>query len=268
MIKRKLLFNALLLPLIVVFLKYPVMSEPEKRIMEINLRAVHKDTPLFFERSEERKLGNGYLIRMIKIRDNDNFGSLPDTDANVLYYGEVRLGSPARTHGVLIDFEGQEKLLWVDSDADNNYAGETCCQIFKSDRIPGINYYYSPTPIDFLVVYEFKGRRFESLIQFDLPFLAVSRTGYQDLFFLATRTWFTGSIQMENNELRVAIVDTNDNGLYNDSEDLLIIDEDYDLNFSINESIVLAKTKTITLQSERWNIDYQFLPEKLILTER
>jgi hypothetical protein len=66
----------------------------------------------------------------------------------------------------------------------------------------------------------------------------------------------------------VAIVDTNDNGLYNDSEDLLIIDEDYDLNFSINESIVLAKTKTITLQSERWNIDYQFLPEKLILTER
>jgi hypothetical protein len=267
LIKRKLLISALLLPLIMVLLEYSAMSEPEKRIMEINLRAVHKNTPLF-ERSEERKLGNGYLIRMIKIRDNDKFGSLPDTEANVLYYGEVKLGSPARTHGVLIDFEGKEKLLWVDSDADNNYAGETCYQVFKSDRVPGINYYFSPTPIDFLVAYEFKGRRFESLIQFDLPFLAVSRTGYQDLFFLATRSWFTGSIQMENNELRVAVVDTNDNGLYSDPEDLLIIDEDYDLGFSYNESNVLAKTKIITLQSERWNIDYQFLPEKLILTER
>lgn len=267
MLKRNFLFSALLLPLIMILLKFPTMSEPEKRTMEIYLQAVHKDTPLF-ERSEERKLGNGYLIKMIKIRDNNKLGSLPDTEANVLYYGEVKLGSPARIHGVLIDLEGKDKLLWVDSNADNNYAGETCYQLFKSDRVPGINFYYSPTPINFLVVYEFKDHRFESMIQFDLPFLAVSRTGYQDLFFLSTRSWFTGTMPMENNELRVAIVDTNDNGLYYDPDDLLIIDQDYDLNFSPKESNTLIKTKTITLESERWNVDYGFLPEKLILTER
>ena len=265
MLKRNLLLITLILA--VIFMGCRTMAEPEKRILEINLQAVHKDTP-YFERTEEQKWGKGYLIKMIKIRGNDKFQSLPETQANVLYYGELNLGSPERTHGVLIDFEGKDKLLWVDSNADNNFVGETCYQIFKSDRIPGINFYYSPTPIDFLVAFEFEGRQFESAIQFDLPFLAVARTGYQDLLFLTTRSWFTGSVPMGTTELRVAVVDTNDNGLYNDSDDLLIIDRDFDLNFTPKESTVLAKTKTIKFDSERWNVCYDFLPEKLILTER
>lgn len=254
----------LLIPLL---LEQPVGAEQKTRTMEINLQAVHQNTP-YFKRSDERKPGNSYLIKMIKIQGNDLFKSLPETEANVLYYGEVKLGSPARTHGVLVDLEGKNKLLWVDSDADKNYAEETCYQIFKSDRVPGVNFYFSPAPINFLVRFVFEGRQFESLIQFDLPFLAVARTGYQDLFFLSTRSWFTGVIHTEEAEIRVAIVDTNDNGIYRDSDDLIIIDRNYDLNFTPQESSFLAKTKTVKLESKRWNVLPEFLPEKLILTER
>ncbi len=267
MSKRNHLLITMVLFLVMILLEYPTVAEPEKRSIEINLQAVHKDTPLF-ERTEERKLGNGFLIKMIKIRDNPKFKSLPETNANVLYYGEVKFGLPARAHGVLIDFEGKDKLLWVDSDADNNYAGETCYQLFKSDRIPGINFYYSPTPVNFLVAFDFEDHKYESIIQFDLPFLAVARNGYQDLFFLSTRSWFTGSVNTGKTELRVAVVDTNDNGLYNDSNDLLIIDQDFDLNFSPKESNALARTKNIKFESEQWDVFYGFLPEKIILTER
>lgn len=267
MAKQNHLFLILLLLIISLLLEYPAAAEDEKRTLIINLQAVHKDTP-YYERPEERKYGNPYFIKMIKIRGNNQFESLPETEANVLYYGEVKLGSPARTHGVLIDFEGKDKLLWVDSDADKNYTEETCYQIFKSDRIPGINFYFSPAPISFQVRFDFEGRQFESLIQFDLPFLAVARTGYQDHFFLATRSWFTGIIHTGETETRVAVVDTNDNGIYRDPDDLIIIDRDYDLNFTPKESSILAKAKTIKLESKRWSVSYEFLPEKLILTER
>lgn len=267
MFKRNRPLLLLVLLLVTLLLEYPATAEQDKSTMEIKLQAVHKDTPAF-QRSDERIMGNPYLIRMVKIRDNAQFKSLPETEANVLYYGEVKLGFPARAHGILIDFEGKDKLFWVDSDADNNYAGETCYQIFKSDRVPGINFYYSPAPIGFQIAFDFEGRQFESLIQFNLPFLAVARTDYQDLFFLTTRSWFTGIIHTGETEIRVALVDTNDNGIFHDSDDLIIIDRNYDLNFAPKESSVLSKTKTIKLESKRWNVSYEFLPEKLILTER
>jgi len=264
---RSRFLSIFLLMIVSLFLNYPAAAKPEKRTLTIQLQPVHKAAP-GFNSSGESKLGNPYSIRMVKIRNNPQFKSLPDTEANVLYYGEVKLGSPARTHGILIDFEGEEKLFWVDSDADNNFAGETAYQIFKSDRVPGTNYYYSPTPISFQAVFEFEDHRFESLLQFNLPFLAVARTGYRDYFTLTTRTWFTGNLKVGENELRIGIIDTNNNGIYQDSNDLLMIDRDYDLTFSPKESSALAKTKTIKLLSERWNVSFEYLPEKLILTER
>ncbi len=262
-------FSFILLSMIIsILLENPATAvNPEKRILNIQLQAIHKDTPGFF-RSEELTFGNYYLIRMVKIRDNPQFKSLPETEANVLYYGEVKLGSPIRTHGILIDFEGKDKLFWVDSDADNNYAEEPGYLIFKSDRVPGVNFYYSPTPISFQVAYEFEGHCFKSLIQFNMPFLAVARTGYQDLFYLTTRTWFAGNINTGENDLRVSLVDTNDNGIYSDSDDLLFIDRDYDLNFTLKESSILAKAKAIKIGAKRWNVSTEFLPKKLILTER
>lgn len=260
---RSRFFSIWVMIIATLLLEYPAAAKPEKRTLNIRLQSVHKDT-LGFKYSSRP---NPYPIRMIKIRDNPQFKSLPDTEANVLYYGEVKLGSPARAHGILIDFEGKEKLLWADSDADNNFAGEAVYQIFKSDRFPGTNYYYAPTPISFQVAFDFEGRRFDSLLQFDL-FFAVARIGYQDYFALTTRTWLIGSIPAGDAELRVAVIDTNNNGIYCDSNDLLMIDRDYDLNFSPKESSILAKTKTIKLLSERWNVSYEFIPEKLILTER
>lgn len=258
----------LLLLIITIFTsEFSIAAQGEKKILHIQLQPVHKANP-GFNLSHKPKQAIPYLIRMVKIRDNPQFKSLPTTDASVLYYGAVKLGTPVRTHGVLIDLESNEKLLWVDSDADNNFAGEIGYPVFKSDRVPGTNYYYSPTPISFQVAFDFEDRRFENTIQFDLAFLAVARTGYRDYFTLTTRTWFTGNLHLEDLDLRIGIIDTNNNGIFGDSEDLLLIDEDYDLNFTPKESRTMAETKTIKLFSKRWNVSYKYLPEQLILTER
>lgn len=265
---RSRLCRSLLMMLLIISLsEHTGVAKSEKRTLDIPLQPVHKDTPRFGS-SNRPQPGNSYPIRMVKVQDNPLFKSLPDTEAKTLYYGEVKLGSPARTHGVLIDLEGEAKLMWVDSDADGNFAGETGYQLFKSDRVPGTNYYYSPSPLSFNVAFDLEGRRFESLLQFNLPFLEIVRTGYQDYFSLITRTWFIGNIRVDGTELRVGIVDTNNNGIYRDPDDLLMIDRDYDLNFTPKESSVLAKAKTIKVLSQRWEVSYEFLPEKLILTER
>ena len=160
MSRRSRLF-LLLLAITIFTSEFSTAAQAEKKILHIQLQPVHKANP-GFNLSYEPKQVIPYLIRMVKIRDNPQFISLPDTEATVLYYGAVKLGTPVRIHGVLIDLESKEKLLWVDSDADNNFAGEIGYPVFESDRVPGINYYYSPIPISFQVAFDFEDRRFES----------------------------------------------------------------------------------------------------------
>lgn len=235
---------------------------------EIKLQPVHKDTPSF-KRSKENQDGKEYKIKMVKIRDNQSIKQPPQTEANVMYFTNVKLGIPETEYGVLIDFEGKDKKLWVDSDADGDYAEETSYAIFKSDRYPGINVYYSPTPLTFQVKFnsfDFAGSSYTSPMQFDLPYLVVAQFGFYDLFKLETRTWFTGVFSEGNDEIQLALVDTNDNGIYNDPDDLCFVDQDYDLSFNIKESKTIAKMKSFKTKSKnKYSLDFTTLPEKLLI---
>lgn len=234
--------------------------------LEFNLQTVDKDTPSF-KRVKENELGRQYQLKMVKITNSPLIKAPPpNIEAAVLFYGEIKLGSPIQTYGILVDFEGKDKTLWLDSNADGDFSQEKPYQIFKSDRYPGANVYYSPEPIMFQVTYSVAGQAVKIPLQFDLPFLTISRVGHGDYVFLRTRTWLTGSIEDKGEELRVALVDVNDNGLFNDPEDLFFVDQNYDLNFSPQEGKELKKANTIKLKSgTRYQVNFQLLPQKIIL---
>ncbi len=254
--------NYCLLYLFLLFLLVPAYAE--ETFIELNLQVVNRDTPVF-TRPQEHKLGNEYRLKLMKIVNSQQISLPPKTEALVLYYGEVKLGFPVQNYGVLVDFEGKEKTLWVDSDADGDFSEEKSYPIFKSDQYPGINVYFSPEPLEFQLADSVKGQTVKIPFQYDLPFLIVSREGHGDYFFLRSRTWLTGSVEDNGEELRIALVDTNDNGVYNDPEDMFFIDLNHDLNFSPDEGKALNKGVTFKLKKTRYRMDFQFLPEKIIL---
>lgn len=237
----------------------------EEITVDSNLQTVDKDTP-FFKRSQENELGVQCPLKMVKLTNCPQIKVPPKVEAAVLYYGEIKLGSPLQTYGIIVDFEGKNKGLWVDSNGDGDFSREKFYQIFQSDRYPGVNVYYSPEPLLFQVTYSLSTGDFKIPLQFDLLFLLISRVGHDDRFYLRNRTWLTGSIEDNGEELRVALVDTNDNGNYNDPEDLFFVDQNYDLNFDAKEGKELKRADTIKLKSKaRYKVNFQFLPQKLIL---
>ena len=247
---------------------YPVMAKKDSSAIDLLLQAVQKDTPVF-ERSPEQKLGVKIAVKMIKIRGNSQLKKLPATEANILYFGKITLGSPACEYGILIDFEGKEKLMWVDGNGNGNYAEETPYSIFKSDRFLNENVYYSPTPINFHVKYQFGNDEFQTQLQLNITYLFIARSGFEDYLYLKTRTWFVGIIDNKGTELRVALVDTNDNGFYNDPSDLIFIDSDYDFNFLPKEGKSVQSFQSFKVKpGPRWEINYESAPEKLVLKER
>ncbi len=234
---------------------------------EVALSPAQSDTP-FFERSKKTELGVAYPIKMIKIRDNSLITVPPETPANILYFGQLKLGSPSVSYGVLFDLEGKDKQLWVDVAGNGDYSEVSPQQLYKSEKYPGINVYYSPLPLTFQVKYTYTDHTFEVPIQFELPYLMVAQAGFADYFYLKTRTWFTGTIRGNNDDIQLALVDTNDNGYYNDPSDLIFIDWNYDLNFSPEESKQIKSLRSIKLPSRlKFKFEYMTAPEKIILNK-
>jgi hypothetical protein len=242
----------------------PVLAETLSSV-EIALYPVHNDTPVF-QRPKTRELGISHPVKMLKIRDNPIIKSPPDTSANVLYFGQVKLGYPPAIHGILFDLEGKTPQLWVDADGQGDYSSQIPQSLYKSDKYPGVNVYYAPAPLTFTVQYTFPDHTYQIPLRFELPYLIVAQAGFDDFCFLKTRTWFTGVIPGANDDIQIALVDTNDNGDYNDPDDLIFIDWNYDLNFTAKEGLPVKSCNSIKLPSNRkYKIDYTTAPETIIL---
>lgn len=258
--KRQILWMALLT---LCFTIIPAWAD-ETNSREILLQPVHKDTP-FIKRPKNQELGLNYPIKMLKIKDNPLVKAPPAVNAAVLFYGEVNLGYPPKTYGILIDFEGAEKALWPDQNGDRDYASETMYPLFKSDRYTGGNIYFSPTPLTFQVDYLFNGECYSVPIQMELPYLIIFRAGFGDFLNLQTRTWFIGTFEGPKGEQQVAIVDANDNGIYNDPEDMIFIDKNFDLAFSTEEGKKLKSFRSLPMQDGNYSVNFGMCPMKLIL---
>lgn len=241
----------------------PALAETPS--VAITLYPVHNDTP-YFERPKTRELGIPYPVKMVKIRDNPIIKSPPDTTANVLYYGQVKLGYPLATYGILFDLEGKTPQLWVDAGGYGDYFPQIPQALYKSEKYPGNNVYFAPAPLTMTAKYTFADHVYQIPIQFELPYLIVAQAGFDDFCFLKTRTWFTGEISGNHDDIRIALVDTNDNGYYNDPDDLIFIDWNYDLNFTAKEGMLIKSCKSLKLPSKlKYKIEYNNAPEKIIL---
>lgn len=237
----------------------------ETQIPAVTLYPVHNDTP-FFKRTKDRELGVPCPVKMVKIRNNPIIKAPPDTTANVLYYGEVKLGYPPVPHGILFDLEGKAPQLWVDAEGRGDYSAQAPQALYQSDKYPGINVYYAPAPLTMNAGYEFPGHGFQMRVQFELPYLIVAQAGFEDFFFVKTRTWLTGVIAGDDDDIRIALLDTNDNGYYYDPEDLIFIDWNYDLNFTLKESLPVKSCKSLKLPSkQKVKLDFSTIPEKINL---
>jgi hypothetical protein len=234
---------------------------------EILLKPVQKDTPAF-TRTKENEFGMKYSLKMIKVAGNPQITNPPATDALILYYGRVKLGVPGKEYGILVDFEGKEKQLWTDSDGDGDFAEESPAQIFKSDRYPNVNVYYAPTPLTFQVEFTMADHSFQTQIQFDLPYLFIARSGRDDVFFLTTRTWFYGELTLDEEDIYFGLVDTNDNGLYNDPEDLVLVGRDSDMNFTKAKGVPVKKQKNLKSKAKtKYLFEFGESPEKITIKE-
>lgn len=250
---------------LVFFCLLAATAAAQNQLIEVELQAIYKDAPAF----ENKKASVNQTkcnLKMVKIQDNLKIATLPDTSAKVLFYGEISLQSPVQKYGVLIDFEAKEKILWVDSDGDKDFKEESGYEIFKSDRYPGLNIYYSPTPISLTVKYFLDGQLSEKTLQFDIPYILITKFGSGDYFQVKSRTWFSGLIKLDGEELQVALVDVDDNGSYTDPKDLLFLDQDFDLIFSQKEGKYIEKLRTIRLKSRRKiSFNLKKAPEKLVV---
>lgn len=246
---------------IVLGLFIPIFAQTPSE--EVLLHPVQNDPP-FVNRSKAYQLGTAFALKMIKIRDNPLIATPPATTANVLYFGQIKLGSPSIDYGILFDLEGKQKQLWVDGNGTGDYSGQTPQTLFKNEKYSGVDVYYSPTPLTFNVKYTYPGHTYQLPIRFELSYLRVTQDD-DDFFYLKIRTWLMGEIHGDNDDIAIALVDTNDNGNYNDPEDMLFIDWKYDLNFTA-EGNPIKSSKFIKLPSKlKYQIDYSAAPEKLIL---
>ncbi len=259
------MFKKLLLPLLMTLFTASGLISADVSSQEIFLKPVQKDTPAF-TRSEDNEYGMKYSLKMIKISNNPDVKAPPATDAVVLYYSMIKLGVPEKEYGVLVDFEGKDKQIWTDSDADGDFSEEIPAQIFKSDRYPNVNVYYAPTPLTFQVEYTMTDHSYQTQLQFDLPYLFIARTGRDDIFYLTARTWFYGELTLDEEEIYLALADTNDNGLYNDPGDLVFVGRDSDLNFTQSKGVPVKKLRTLKSKTKaKYLFEYGESPEKLIL---
>ncbi|HHW12390.1 MAG TPA: hypothetical protein GXX33_05240 [Firmicutes bacterium] len=231
---------------------------------EFPLHPIDKDRPFSLELKEDE--GQKCELRMVRVKGNAKIAKPPQIDANVLYYAEAKLGNPAKVYGLLVDLEGEKKQIWVDADADLDFAEERGYELFKSDRYPGLNVYYAPMPLSFNVTYKIADEEYSIPVSFDLPYLIVARAGYHDFLLLRTRTWLAGHLYIEDEEIPIALVDTDFNGCFNDPQDLLFLDTNYDLNFSAAESLTIKRAAKPRIKPGiKVELNFKAVPKKIIV---
>ena len=240
----------------------PVVAEESQDT--IALQPVYTDTP-YVERAKEREYGSAYPIRMVKVQNETAIKNPPQSAAAILYYAQVQLGPEPSQFGILCDLQGDTKQLWVDRNGDGDFSTDKPYEIYKSDKYPGFNIYYAPVPLEFEVPFRYADHSYTVPLRLDMAYLVIAQNGFADYLYLRNRTWFTGVISTQD-DLRVALVDANDDVIYNGPSDRIFLDTDYDLNFRDKEGKALKNLKSFKLKSQpRYKLDYTNCPESLIL---
>jgi hypothetical protein len=204
----------------------------------------------------------------LKVGNLEQFKDVPKLGLKNPYTGIIELGDkPGQRFGVIVDIVGEEKRLYVDTNGDGSFAGETWVPLLN-EWYGSQNYWISaPEPIKLLVGYKSKpdqrypieisasGALIEpGTIKKECPYLMIQ-----------VRTWFLAKIIEDGAEKMVAIVDHNNNGRFNDPEDELLIDYNNDSFFNINEALTHKKGIEIKSGKQKLTAEWDVYPDKLVI---
>jgi len=201
----------------------------------------------------------------LELGNQERFRDLPELGMKRPYTGLIKLGDGPGEFGVIVDVRAEEKRLYIDTDGDGSFANEPSIELLNEWY--GLEAYWviGPEPITLQV-------GFKSELTCEQP-IDISISGFlnrpgalideKPYLLVTVRTWFLAELVEEGAQRLAAVIDCNNNGIYNDPEDALFIDYNDD-GFFNNDEVIFRKTG-ISIESGKMklNFDWEACPGEL-----
>lgn len=203
----------------------------------------------------------------LELGNQERFHNLPELGMKYPYTGVIKLGNKPQEFGIIVDVRAEEKRLYVDTNGDGSFTGEPW--ILLLNEWYGLETYWviGPEPIRLQVGFKSDPSRNQPIEISVSGFL--NRPGAlikeKPYLMVAVRTWFLAEVLEDGAVKLAAVIDRNNNGIYNDPEDAMFIDYNDDGLFSDDEVILRKNEIKIMSGEKKLRVDWGICPQKLII---
>ncbi len=228
-----------------------------------SMAAISNHTPVIYKKAKEywESLQKVELL----IAKPEQFKDIPKLGLKEPYVGNIVLGDKQQKFGIIVDIVGEEKRLYIDKNGDGSFANESWAPLINEWL--GIQNYWvtSPEPIDLQVAYNSLSGGTAPIQVFISGVLLKPGAFVKEKPYLLVkvRTWFLAKVPEDGIEKYMAVVDHNNNGCFNDPEDMLIIDYDDDEIFSLKEAVKYKKGIKIRGGKNKFDVSWDVFPKEL-----
>lgn len=220
--------------------------------------AHYKNGQAYWDALQEVKLAVG---------GQEQFRDLPFLGMKRPFTGAIVMGDKPQKFGVIVDINGDEKRLYIDTDGDGSFAKEPWFPLLNEWYGLQIYSVLSPDPITLRVNYNAcpdGSRPIQIMVS---GFL--NRPGPlikdQPYLRIEVRTWFLAKLQDNGVSRLAAVVDRNHNGRYDDPEDELFIDRNDDGYFETDEAISRKRGIRLHSGNRELPVNWEAYPERLVI---
>lgn len=203
----------------------------------------------------------------LELGNQERFRDLPELGMKRPYTGVIKLGDGPSEFGVIVDVGAEEKRLFIDTDGDGSFANEPWIELLNEWY--GLETYWviGPEPIRLQVGFNSEPSRNQpieiSISGFlNRPGALVKEKPY---LLVMVRTWFLAELVEDGARKLAAVTDCNNNGVYNDPQDVIFIDYNDDGFFSDDEVVLRKKGVKIESEKTKLYIDWEACPRELVI---
>lgn len=232
---------------------------------EYNLKPITNHLPYAFKDPDDYR--ESLQKVELELGNQERFRNLPELGMKAPYTGVIELGDKPQEFGVIVDVRAEEKRLYIDTDGDGSFADEPW--IVLLNEWYGLETYWviGPEPIRLQVSFNSDPAR-SQVIEISVsgflnrPGALIEEKPY---LMVAVRTWFLAELIEDGAVKLAAVIDCNNNGKYNDPEDVMFIDYNDDGLFSDEE--VISRKKGIKIKSGKLKlrVDWGICPQKIVI---
>lgn len=183
------------------------------------------------------------------------------------FTGMIVIGDKPQKFGVIVDINGDEKRIYVDTDGDGSFAKEPWFPLLNEWYGLQIYSVLSPDPITLQANY--------SAISDGTRPVQITVSGFlnkpgplmkeEPYLLIEVRTWFLAKLEEAGGIRLAAVVDCNNNGRYDDSEDALFIDRNDDGYFDTDEAISRKHGIRLGSGNRQLSVNWAAYPEQLVI---